>query len=162
MTGFSINSAETDTDLELIRKLFREYEKAIGVDLCFQNFESELDSLPGDYAPPDGCLLIARFDNRPIGCVALRRIDSSICEMKRLYLKPDYRRRGFGRLIAEKVIDEARSKGYSKMRLDTLPTMIEAIALYESLGFTKIEPYRFNPIAGAVYMEKSLQAKDIR
>ncbi len=151
--------AETAADLDLIRRLFREYEKSIGIDLCFQNFESELASLPGDYAPPAGCLLLARVGNRPVGCVALRRIDREICEMKRLYIIPDYRGLGYGRLIVERVIGEAVSRGYAKMRLDTLPSMTEAIALYETLGFARIETYRFNPIPGAVYMEKNLQTQ---
>jgi len=161
MPGFSISQAETAADLDLIRRLFREYEKAIGIDLCFQNFESELASLPGDYALPSGCLLLARVDDRPVGCVALRRIDSDTCEMKRLYLRPECRGFGYGRLMAQRTISEAGSRGYTKMRLDTLPTMTEAIALYESLGFTRIEPYRFNPIAGAVYMEKNLQTREV-
>ncbi len=136
--------------------LFREYADALGFDLCFQDFEHELACLPGDYAPPSGRLLLAMEDSDPVGCVALRGLDSVVCEMKRLYVRPGHRGRGTGRQLAEAVIKAAREFGYSKMRLDTVPWMTEAVRLYESLGFHDIPAYRPNPIPGARYLELRL------
>jgi len=138
------------------RRLFREYADALGFDLCFQDFENELASLPGDYAPPTGRLLLAVEDSKPVGCVALRALDVGACEMKRLYVRPDYRGRGIGRQLAMVVIEAAKESGYERMRLDTVPWMTEAIRLYESLGFRDIPPYRPNPIPGARYLELKL------
>lgn len=147
---------ESQEDLQRMRELFQEYEASLGICLCFQNFAEELANLPGDYAPPQGRLLLA-LDGAPLaGCVALRRIDDTTCEMKRLYVRPAFRGKGVGRKLSTTVIEEARSIGYAKMRLDTLSSMKEAIALYQSLGFRPIEPYRHNPIQGAIYMELSL------
>jgi len=151
-----IRPACVPDEISTVRDLFREYAVSLGVDLCFQGFEKELASLPGDYAPPDGRLLLAVDGDSFAGCVALRRNEGDACEMKRLFVHPAFRGSGLGRRLAERVIGEARTIGYARMRLDTLPSMTEAIRLYESLGFARIAPYRHNPVPGAIYMELSL------
>ena len=143
-------------DVGIARDLFREYQRCIGIDLSFQNFDDELANLPGEYAPPAGRLFICLVGEIPGGCVALRKIDERTCEMKRLYVRSSLRGHRIGRLLAEKVIQEARTISYRSMRLDTLPVMTEAIALYRSLGFLPTEAYRLNPHPGAIYMELPL------
>lgn len=146
--------------VEIVRALFREYADWLKVDLCFQNFEQELAALPGDYAPPDGCILLAVENQELLGCIALRKITNETCEMKRLYVRSEARGKGLGRKLCERLMSEARAKGYAKMRLDTLPQMTEAIALYRSFGAREIEPYRYNPVGGALFFEITLKTSN--
>jgi GNAT superfamily N-acetyltransferase len=137
-----------------VRALFLEYAQSLGFSLCFQGFDQELARLPGDYAPPAGGLLLAAYQGEPAGCVALHCLEREICEMKRLYLRPQFRGQGMGRALAEAIIARARSLGYRHMRLDTVePVMRDAVALYRQLGFEEIGAYRPNPVVGAMYME---------
>jgi putative acetyltransferase len=148
---------ESAAQVAQARELFLEYEHSLGVNLCFQNFEQELAGLPGHYAPPDGRLLLAEHEGQLAGCVALRKWEAHICEMKRLYLRPTFRGKGLGRALAEKIIAEGRTIGYQRMRLDTIePLMKDAVEMYRKMGFREIAPYRPNPIAGAAYMELQL------
>ncbi len=153
----TIREAHYAPHLAEIRALFEEYETELDFDLCFQNFQAELDGLPGAYAPPQGCLLLAESEGRAAGCVALRNLEEGICEMKRLYVRPAFRGRKIGRLLAEALIGQARGMGYAAMRLDTVPKMKRARALYAKLGFREIAPYYTNPIEGAFYMELDLK-----
>ena len=143
-------------EVPLMRELFSEYGRSLGIDLSFQDFDEELATLPGKYTPPDGAVIIALQGTDACGCVALRRIDQATCEMKRLYVRPDARGLGIGAELVRLIVDRAKSRGYRAMRLDTLPSMKSAIALYSSFGFREIPAYTFNPIHGAVYMEKLL------
>ena len=151
-----IAEAREARDIAAARRLFEEYAASLGVDLCLQGFEEELATLPGSYAPPEGRLLLARHGNEIAGCVALRQLEQEVCEMKRLYVRPAFRSRGVGRMLAEGITREARSAGYRRMRLDTLPTMVSALALYRQLGFREIPPYRSNPIEGTFFLELQL------
>jgi putative acetyltransferase len=140
-----------------VRELFLEYAQSLGFSLCFQNFDKELATLPGNYAPPQGRLLLAECDSRLAGCAALRPLEHRICEMKRLYVRPQFRGRRLGGALAERIIMEARQIGYRQMRLDTVePVMKDAVAMYRKMGFQEIAPYRENPIPGALYMELRL------
>lgn len=138
------------------RALFREYQAEIGIDLSFQDFSAEVASLPGGYAPPRGRLYVVNVDGEPAGCIALRPRTGDVCEMKRLFVRARYRTLRLGRLLSEQLIADARSMGYARMVLDTLPSMQRAQSLYRSLGFKAIDPYTFNPVEGAVYMELKL------
>jgi ribosomal protein S18 acetylase RimI-like enzyme len=144
-------------EMDLVRALFREYQAGLGIDLCFQSFEEELAALPGRYGLPQGTILFAEDPDGAIaGVVAMRALDPFTAEMKRLYVRPSRQGAGLGRALAEAVIDAARRRGYSRLRLDTLPTMGAAISLYRRLGFAEIGPYTGNPVAGALYLELPL------
>ena len=151
-----IYPAESAGDIELIRELFREYQNSLGIGLCFQNFENELAALPGKYAAPDGRLYLAFDGNQAVGCAGLRKIEDGVCELKRLYVRTAYRGRGVGRHLALEVLQDARKIGYSRLRLDTLPSMRRAQELYRSLGFKPIPPYTNNPLEGAQFLELDL------
>ena len=149
-----LEQAESAQQVSAIRELFLEYANSLNFSLCFQSFEQELAGLPGVYAPPDGRLWLAACGSRAAGCVALHPLERGICEMKRLYVRPQFRGKGLGRVLAERVLDDARKIGYHRLRLDTVePVMGNAVALYRKLGFTPIAPYRQKPMEGALYME---------
>jgi len=139
-------------DITIVRDLFLEYARALGVDLGFQDFQREVATLPGDYDP----ILIAHWDSEVAGCVALHPLEPAVCEMKRLYVRPAFRGKAIGRTLAERIMAEAREKGFERIRLDTLPMMTDAQKLYTSLGFREIPPYRFNPVEGSKFMEAKL------
>ncbi len=143
--------------MEVVGRLFREYEEWLGLDLCFQGFEAELENLPGRYAAPDGALLLAYVGSEAGGCGAFRKLDDGICEMKRLFICDQFRGSGIGNLLIEILLEQARKQGYKKMRLDTLPDkMGKAVRLYGSHGFYEIPPYYENPYGGVLFMEKLL------
>lgn len=148
--------ANTKELIETAKELFLEYAKSLDFELCFQDFDKELAGLPGSYSPPEGRLFLAELNGRIAGCIALRKIEDEICEMKRLYVKPQLRGNFIGKILVEKLIEEAKFIGYKKMRLDTVPSMQAAQKLYKSMGFYEIEPYRKNPVQGAVFMELEL------
>lgn len=152
-----ISWARSLGQLAEVRALFLEYAQSLGFSLCFQGFDKEVAELPGMYAPPEGRLLLATVDNQAAGCAGLHKLESGVCEMKRLYVRPSFRGSGLGRRLAERIIAEARSIGYHKIRLDTITgKMDDAVRLYRQLGFKQIDRYRANPIRGALYMELEL------
>jgi len=154
-----IAEVTTAEDFKITHNLFVEYASSLGISLDFQDFKHELAGLPGDYAPPEGRLLLARWNGKDAGCGGLRKFSDGICEMKRLYTIPQFRGLGIGRTLCEKLITAACEAGYTSMRLDTLPHIKAARALYASLGFQQIDAYRYNPIEGAVFMELTLANK---
>ncbi len=155
-----LTTPATPEEMEGLRDLFKRYAQSLTVDLCFQNFDEELRNLPGEYAAPRGALLLATVDGHYAGCSALRALDGvdypNACEMKRLFVRSDFRGLGIGRQLAEGILDAARLRGYDCILLDTLDEMESARALYEDLGFEDIPPYYFNPIAGAHYLKADL------
>jgi putative acetyltransferase len=157
-----IYQAVKSEDIGIIRELFVDYAQSLGFSLCFQGFDKELERLPGEYAPPEGRLLLAEYDGRVAGCIALKKVEipgvAKACEMKRLYVRPEFRTFGIGRTLAEKLIGEARTIGYERMVLDTVPSkMPAAVALYRSVGFVERTPYYANPLEEVLYMELELQ-----
>lgn len=146
--------ATSDEEIRQARQLFEEYAAWLDLNLCFQNFDKELAGLPGQYAPPSGRLFLANDNDQIAGCIALRQIGDGISEMKRLYVRPDFRSQGLGRRLTETLLREAREIGYRRVRLDTLPgKMDQAIVMYRALGFKNIAPYYNNPVVGAAFME---------
>jgi putative acetyltransferase len=160
----SVAQVASADELQQMRELFREYQRYLGVDLCFQGFEDELRGLPGRYAPPAGALLLAREGEQVTGGVGLRPLNEAegICEMKRLYVRPAWRGRGHGRTLAEAVVEQARRAGYVVMRLDSLRRLEEALALYRTMGFREVAPYCHNPLEDVVYMELELELAPVR
>jgi putative acetyltransferase len=158
IAGLKISPVTSGSDVERARDLFLEYAQSLGFSLCFQNFDKELASLPGDYGPPAGLLLLAEYDGQLAGCAALHPLEPGICEIKRLYVRPHFRGKGLGRALAEAILSEARVLGYKSIRLDTVePVMKDAVAMYRRMGFNEIASYCVNPIAGALYMELRLE-----
>ncbi|MEO7495545.1 MAG: GNAT family N-acetyltransferase [Massilia sp.] len=151
-TALEIRPARFPQDLAIVRALFLEYSEELGIDLCFQDFEAELAALPGKYAAPAGRLLLAWQGTEPVGCVALRPVDADTCEMKRFYVRPQARGRRLGRVLAQRICDEARGAGYARICLDTLPVMQAAVALYTAMGFEPVAPYVFNPWPGVMFL----------
>jgi putative acetyltransferase len=155
----NFKQVESDEDVEHTRQLFEEYVTWLGVNLCFQNYDKEVAELPGEYVPPTGRLYLATEADETAACIALRKLDDGICEMKRLYVRPQFRGKGLGRTLVDKIIEDAREIGYDRMRLDTLPgKMDQAIAMYRAFGFKEIERYYDNPYETAAFMELDLKA----
>ena len=153
----TIIQAGTPVEIAQARELFREYGATPDFGMCFKGFEEEIQSLPGMYAPPEGRLLLAHVDGEAGGCIGLRKMDPGFCEIRRLYVRPRYRGQRMGRTLAEAIIAHARQAGYHTARLGTLPVMKEAIALYQSLGFVPVAPYKDNALTAAIYMELALK-----
>jgi GNAT superfamily N-acetyltransferase len=154
--SIQIGAVAGDEQLQILKELFREYAATLGIDLAFQGFDREVNGLPGAYVPPRGRLLLARVDGGVAGCVAVRPLSADTCEMKRLYVKPEFRGKGVGALLIDRIIAEARSCGFRRMVLDTLPEMHTATALYAAAGFRRCEAYYQTPIRDTVFMELSL------
>lgn len=154
--NISIEKIATPEDLDEVKGLFREYEKFLGLSLCFQNFEEELAKLPAKYAEPEGAIYLAKVDGASAGCVALWKLGEGVCEMKRLYVRPAYQGIGLGKKLANTIIDEAKRKKYRKMKLDTLRRLESANRLYHTLQFTETKPYNYNPEGDVAYFEKDL------
>ncbi len=150
----AVAEASSVVDIDDLRTLFIEYQRWLGQDLTFQNFSAELATLPGDYAPPRGCMLLARHvDGTAVAGVAMKPLSAGTCEMKRLFVRRPWRGTGLGRTLAEAIIEAGRAAGYSRMRLDTFSRLTPATKLYRSLGFREIAPYYENPLDGIIYME---------
>ncbi|MCX6595217.1 MAG: GNAT family N-acetyltransferase [Acidobacteria bacterium] len=158
-----VQLAASPEAVEAVRGLFQEYEAWLGIDLCFQSFEKELATLPGEYAPPGGALFVAREDETgpPVGCAGLRRLAADTVELKRLFVRPEFHGRGLGKQLLTAAIEQAMALGYQRMWLDTVPQLTTAIELYRRWGFREIPPYNHSPIAGALYFELSLPARVI-
>ena len=157
--SFHIARAVDAQQLAAVRNLFVEFVSSLDFDLNFQDFDKELTSLPGKYAPPLGELLLASVDEIPAGCIALRPLDNVTCEMKRLWVRPEFRGIGLGRMLAERIVVAAEDLKYRKMKLDTVASMVSATSLYRSLGFVETEPYTFNPLDDAMYFELDLKSR---
>jgi len=142
--------------LDEVETLFREYHKMLGVDLCFQNYEEELANLPGKYTLPDGRLYVIYLEEKLAGCIALRRFDSTRCEMKRLFVRPQFRGLKLGQILAERIIQDAKKIGYEAMVLDTLASLESAVYMYRKMGFEEVEPYYDNPLKDVIYFELKL------
>ena len=156
-SGVELVEAASPEQIEQARALFLEYAESLSFSLCFQSFDEELKSLPGAYTPPGGRLLLANYHSQLAGCIALRPLEPTICEMKRLYVRPAFRGKGVGRLLVDRIIAEARVIGYQSMRLDTVvQEMQDGVALYRRRGFREIPPYRTNPVGGVIYLELAL------
>jgi ribosomal protein S18 acetylase RimI-like enzyme len=151
-----IYTARLQDEITVIKELFQEYADSLNFDLDFQEFRKELETLPGKYSSPEGSILVAKENGETVGCVAVRPLDSEICEMKRLYVKPAHRGKKIGQELAAAIIEEAKRIGYKVMRLDTVEAMKEASALYRALGFQPIDAYYYNPLPGAMYFELKL------
>ncbi len=154
--------ASSEADFQEVRALFTEYAKLLddndpdGIDLCFQDFDTELATLPGKYAPPEGRLYLALYEDQVAGCVGVRAVESGVCEMKRLYVRPEYLGKKIGKALVEAIIEAGKELGYRAMCLDTLPFMKVAIPMYQSYGFQPIAPYYDTPIKGTIFLELDL------
>ncbi len=156
---FELRDVDAGAAVESVRTLFQEYQASLGIDLCFQGFAQELAELPGAYAPPAGRLYLALQAREPAACAALRPLGEKTCEMKRLYVRPPHRRRGIGRMLAQRALADARAIGYERVVLDTLATMHEAQGLYTALGFVETAPYAFNPVPASGFWRSSFLGK---
>lgn len=157
---FELRDVDGGSAVESVRTLFQEYQASLGIDLCFQGFAQELAQLPGAYSPPAGRLYLALQARAPAACAALRPLGEKTCEMKRLYVRPPHRRRGIGRMLAQRALADARAIGYERIVLDTLATMHEAQGLYAALGFVETAPYAFNPLAGVKFLALGLRPSE--